>query len=156
MLAPTARANQPHPPLAGQHCAGCHQPHSGEHFRLLKDDYPKEFYAPFKAENFSLCFKRRDAGLPHTKRTAALLDFLCGNKDLHVVLVNKTQKGRTFRTCHESYANIAPNHIRNAVPFGKWSLPIHFTQSENGGTCPPGCHAQLNYERKKTSQAAAR
>lgn len=140
-----------HGPIREKDCSGCHEPHGGEHFRLLKDDYPKEFYAPFKAESFSLCFECHDAALPRDERTTTLTDFRDGDRNLHFVHVNKTPKGRTCRACHDTHASISPNHIRQSVPFGKWPLPINFTKNANGGTCAPGCHAPLSYDRKKTN-----
>jgi hypothetical protein len=32
------------------------------------------------------------------------------------------------------------------VPFGTWSLPVKFEQTENGGSCAPGCHAVQKYK----------
>ena len=145
-----------HGPIRDKDCAGCHTPHGGEHFRLLKDDYPKEFYAPFQAENFSLCFQCHDPALPRDEKTTTLTDFRDGDRNLHFVHVNKTPKGRTCRACHETHASELPNHIRKSVPFGKWPLPVNFIKNENGGSCAPGCHALYTYDRKKNSTTAAR
>jgi predicted CXXCH cytochrome family protein len=145
-----------HGPVRDKDCTGCHKPHSSDHFRLLIEAYPKEFYTPFRAENFGLCFQCHDAALPRDEKTATLTDFRDGDRNLHFVHVNKTPKGRTCRACHETHASNAPNHIRKSVPFGAWSLPVNFAKTENGGTCAPGCHAPFSYDRKKTAQSASR
>ena len=145
-----------HGPIRFKNCAGCHTPHGGEYFRLLKNQYPKEFYAPFKTENFSLCFGCHDSALPRDERTTTLTDFRDGDRNLHFVHVNKTPKGRTCRACHETHASNSPSHIRESVPFGNWPLPINYIKKENGGSCGPGCHAPVTYDRKKTSTATVR
>ncbi|MBI5086090.1 MAG: cytochrome C [Acidobacteria bacterium] len=144
-----------HGPIRDKDCTGCHSPHGGPHFRLLKENYPKEFYAPFRESNFALCFGCHDSALPRDEKTTTLTDFRDGDRNLHFVHVNKTPKGRTCRACHETHASSSPNHIRKSVPFGAWSLPVNFAKSENGGTCSPGCHAPQTYDRKKLSTASA-
>jgi predicted CXXCH cytochrome family protein len=142
-----AESQDHHGPIRDQNCAGCHQPHGSAHFRLLKSEYPKEFYAPFRAENFALCFGCHDASLPRDERTTTLTHFRNSDRNLHFVHVNKLNKGRTCRSCHETHASTAPNHIRKSVPFGSWELPINFTKTANGGSCAPGCHAPMTYDR---------
>ena len=39
-----------HGPVSQSNCAACHQIHGGDFFRLLVQEYPAEFYAPFKEE----------------------------------------------------------------------------------------------------------
>ena len=142
-----------HGPIREKDCSGCHQPHGSAHFRLLNADYPKEFYAPFREENFALCFGCHDPALTRDERTTNLTDFRNGDRNLHFVHVNKTPKGRTCRSCHETHASSLPNHIRKSVPFGRWELPVNFTKTANGGTCAPGCHAPQSYDRATSIQA---
>jgi predicted CXXCH cytochrome family protein len=63
--------------------------------------------------------------------------------------VNKAVKGRTCRACHETHASNFPKHIREAVPFGSWDLPVNFEKTESGGSCAPGCHKEKKYDRAK-------
>ncbi|MBT9536511.1 MAG: cytochrome C, partial [Nitrospirae bacterium] len=70
-------------------------------------------------------------------------------KNLHFVHVNKTIKGRTCRACHDVHATNNPKHIRDAVPFGAWGLPVGFQKASNGGSCQPGCHQKFEYNRIK-------
>ena len=144
-----------HGPIRDKDCTGCHKPHGSDRFRLLIEEYPKEFYAPFRAENFALCFQCHDAALPRDAKTTTLTSFRDGDRNLHFVHVNKIPKGRTCRACHETHAGSLPKHIRKAVPFGKWELPVNFTQTANGGTCAPGCHAQQSYDRTAVRQGSA-
>ena len=144
-----------HGPIRDKDCTGCHQPHGSDHFRLLSEEYPKEFYAPFRAENFALCFQCHDAALPRDARTTTLTSFRDGDRNLHFVHVNKIPKGRTCRACHETHAASSAKHIRKTVPFGKWELPVNFTPAANGGSCAPGCHAPLSYNRTAAKPGGA-
>lgn len=138
-----------HGPVQDKNCAGCHAPHGGEHFRLLKQEYPPIFYAPFAEENYELCFGCHERTLVQTAKTDNLTDFRNGYQNLHFLHVNKERRGRTCRACHQTHASNRPKHIRKSVPYGKWELPIGFTKTETGGSCKPGCHLVKDYDRKK-------
>ncbi|KKK92157.1 hypothetical protein LCGC14_2705730, partial [marine sediment metagenome] len=120
-----------------------------EHFRLLKEEYPPQFYAPFAEENYELCFTCHQKTLVLSKKTSNLTDFRNGNRNLHFLHVNKERRGRTCRSCHQTHASNLPKHIRASVPYGRWDLPIQFEKTETGGSCRPGCHAAKPYDRKK-------
>jgi predicted CXXCH cytochrome family protein len=137
-----------HGPIQGKECSGCHRPHGSAYSGLLTNEYSKEFYAPFRESNYELCFRCHDSMLVKQERTTKLTDFRDGDRNLHFVHVNKTPKGRTCRSCHETHASTLPNHIRVSVPFGTWSLPVGFMKFENGGTCESGCHVVQKYDRQ--------
>ncbi len=136
-----------HKPVRESGCSGCHVPHGSENFRLLKEPFPKKFYAPFDVKNYALCFSCHEKTVVTTERTRSLTGFRNGDRNLHFLHVNKEKKGRTCRACHEVHASTHERHIRDAVPFGKWLLPINFEISENGGSCFPGCHDEVSYDR---------
>ena len=139
-----------HGPIAQSNCAGgCHQVHGGTNFRLLVEEYPAEFYAPFGEGTYELCFSCHDRQLVLEERTDRLTNFRNGDHNQHYVHVNKATKGRTCRACHETHASNNPKHIRVAVPFGSagWQLPINFEKTETGGLCSPGCHRPYGYDR---------
>jgi predicted CXXCH cytochrome family protein len=136
-----------HGPVAQKDCKGCHTSHGSEQFRLLSKVYPSEFYAPFKKENYELCFSCHEDTLVLTKETDDLTDFRNGNSNLHYLHVNKAQRGRTCRSCHETHGSNLPKHIRATVPYGMWELPIKFQKTETGGSCKPGCHLPFAYDR---------
>jgi len=137
-----------HGPVAQKDCKGCHISHGSEYFRLLVKEYPPQFYAPFSKDNYDLCFSCHPDSLVLTKETANLTDFRNGRLNLHYLHVNKAERGRTCRSCHETHASNLPKHVSETVPYGKWDLPIGFTKSETGGTCKPGCHVPASYDRK--------
>jgi predicted CXXCH cytochrome family protein len=138
-----------HGPVAQSNCAGCHQIHGGDHFRMLVREYPAEFYAPFEEESYALCFSCHEKQLVLDARTTALTDFRNGDQNLHFLHVNRDKKGRTCRACHETHASTNPKHIRDSVPFGRggWQLPINFEKTPSGGSCAPGCHKPYEYDR---------
>ncbi|MBI1336892.1 MAG: hypothetical protein GC164_08010 [Phycisphaera sp.] len=136
-----------HGPVADGSCGGCHNVHGSDVTRLLKDPYPESFYAPFKESNYALCFECHDKQLVELETTSTLTGFRNGDKSLHYVHVNKADRGRTCRACHSTHASTNPVHIRESVPYGNWELPINYTKTEHGGSCAPGCHQQLSYDR---------
>ncbi|MCP3905077.1 MAG: cytochrome C [Planctomycetes bacterium] len=138
-----------HGPVAQSNCAACHMIHGGDHFRLLIQEYPPEFYAPFAEERYALCFSCHDRQLVYDSRTTALTNFRNGDVNLHYLHVNREKKGRTCRACHETHASNSEKHIRDSVPFGSggWKLPIGFEKTETGGSCSPGCHKPYGYDR---------
>jgi predicted CXXCH cytochrome family protein len=138
-----------HGPIAQQNCSACHQIHGSDQFRLLVQEYPPTFYAPFKEENYALCFACHERSLVLEPKTTALTGFRNGDMNLHFVHVNRETKGRTCRACHETHASDKEKHIRNSVPFGKWEMPIEFAKTDTGGSCAPGCHVPYRYDRAK-------
>jgi predicted CXXCH cytochrome family protein len=137
-----------HGPIREGACTACHDPHAGDHFRLLEEPYPQQFYAPFNVDTFKLCFKCHIPDLVLKPTGSGLTRFRNGEKNLHWLHVNQ-EKGRTCRACHEVHASRRPAHIREAVPFGTsgWLLDINFEQTADGGSCSPGCHTVRKYGR---------
>ncbi|MFO0829379.1 MAG: cytochrome c3 family protein [Phycisphaerales bacterium] len=137
-----------HGPIREGLCTACHSPHAGDHFRLLVEDYPPQFYAPFDLDSFKLCFRCHISELVLNPSAHGLTQFRDGDRNLHFVHVNQ-QKGRTCRACHEVHASKRPAHIREAVPFGSagWMLEINYRATEDGGSCAPGCHQPKSYSR---------
>jgi len=144
---------QHHGPIREGDCTACHQPHAGERFRLLTADYPPQFHAPFKLEQYALCFKCHIPELVLKKEGTGLTGFRKGDLNLHWLHVNQ-EKGRTCRACHEVHASKRAFHMRDAVPFGTkgWMLEINHKQTPTGGTCSPGCHKEQSYEHGGTPQ----
>jgi predicted CXXCH cytochrome family protein len=123
-----------HGPIREGVCTACHDPHSADRFRLLVEDYPPQFYAPFSIDTFKLCFRCHIPELVLKPSGRGLTRFRDGDKNLHWLHVNN-EKGRTCRACHEVHASRRPAHIREAVPFGDagWMLEINFQQTARGG-----------------------
>ncbi|RJQ48251.1 MAG: cytochrome C [Nitrospiraceae bacterium] len=138
-----------HGPIKQKDCSGCHNPHGSTNFRILRYYYPPTFYEPFSVENYNLCFSCHEKTLVLNPETTKLTNFRNGNMNLHFLHVNKAVKGRTCRACHETHASNYPKHIREAVPFGGWELPLNFQKTDSGGSCTPGCHKIKKYDREK-------
>ena len=144
-----------HGPVADRDCNGCHQAHGSDHFRLLIKDYPPQFYSPYAAEKYDLCFSCHPNALAQTAKTVDLTEFRNGSENLHFLHVNKDYRGRTCRACHQTHASNLPKHIRETVPYGMWELPVQFEKTETGGVCTPGCHVAKEYDRKNPVDYAA-
>jgi len=139
-----------HGPIRDGNCAGCHEVHGGPEAKLLAKPYPETFYTGFAVEKYDLCFSCHDKQLVLLAETKGLTNFRNGEQNLHYLHVNRDTKGRTCRACHETHASAQAFHIRESVPFGKWDLPINFKPTETGGSCAPGCHKAMGYDREKT------
>jgi predicted CXXCH cytochrome family protein len=136
-----------HGPIKQRDCSGCHNTHGSDNFRILRKNIAPVFYAPFDPKNYDLCFNCHEKTLVLDARTTTLTGFRNGDQNLHFVHVNKSVKGRTCRACHDAHATNNPRHIRNAVPFGAWELPVGFNKTDTGGSCLPGCHQRFDYDR---------
>jgi predicted CXXCH cytochrome family protein len=141
-----------HGPVKNGSCSDCHLPHAADQPNLLKKYFPDTFYAKFDLNNYALCFSCHDQQLV-LKSTTTLTNFRDGDKNLHFVHVNRDEKGRTCKTCHEVHGSDLPKHMAATVPFegSNWPMPINYTEKADGGTCAPACHAEKTYTRSKTA-----
>jgi len=138
---------QAHGPVASKDCSACHTPHGGENFRLLTLDYPAQFYSAYEPKLYALCFDCHEDSILKDAKTTTLTRFRNGDNNLHYLHVNKSDRGRTCRACHEVHASKQPHQIRDAVPYGPkgWMLKVNFTQTPTGGSCAKTCHETRSY-----------
>ncbi|MCP4005043.1 MAG: hypothetical protein GY725_12690 [bacterium] len=138
-----------HEPIRKDGCTACHDPHGNGEFRLLKKRFPERFYSPFRVRNYGLCFSCHESNLVTSRRTRSATAFRDGDRNLHFVHVNKKQRGRTCRACHDLHAGDGEAMISETIQFGGWQMPLHYESTSNGGSCQPGCHEAEAYERSK-------
>lgn len=136
-----------HGPVADKDCSACHTPHGGDNFRLLTKVYPAEFYSPYDPKLYALCFDCHEESIVKDPKTTTLTKFRNGDQNLHYVHVNKDERGRTCRACHEVHASKQAHQIREAVPYGHtgYMLKVNFTQTPTGGMCAQTCHVTRSY-----------
>lgn len=136
-----------HGPVASKDCSACHIPHGGDHFRLLTKEYPAEFYSPYNPKLYDLCFDCHEESIVKDAKTTTLTKFRNGDQNLHFVHVNKDERGRTCRACHEVHAAKQKHQIRDAVPYGRSSymLKVNYTKTATGGQCAQTCHVTRSY-----------
>jgi predicted CXXCH cytochrome family protein len=137
-----------HGPITINDCSECHQIHGGNLFDLLRKAYPSGFYSSFREENYELCFSCHDPRLALVTQTTKLTGFRNGDMNLHAVHVNQESKGRTCRACHEIHSIDREKTVRDSVPFGDWMFQTGYTKTATGGSCTPGCHQHLSYDRR--------
>jgi len=143
-----------HGPIREGNCSGCHDTHGSDHSRLLTKEYPDTFYQDFAIEKYDLCFSCHDKQLVLQQKTKGLTGFRNGQENLHFVHVNKADRGRNCRACHETHASAREMHVRDSVPYGNWKMPLNYSKTETGGSCSPGCHKQFDYDREKPVEYA--
>jgi len=136
-----------HGPVQDKDCSACHTPHGGDNFRLLTKEYPAQFYSPYDPKLYALCFDCHEESMVKDPKTTTLTKFRNGDQNLHYVHVNKDERGRTCRACHEVHASQQIHQIRDAVPYGHtgYMLKINFTQTATGGSCAKTCHVTRSY-----------
>ncbi|MDX2443211.1 MAG: cytochrome c3 family protein [Bacteroidales bacterium] len=127
-------------------CSTCHSAHSTGKPAMLKSNFPGSYYTRAKAENFALCFDCHDAAILQEDASASGTNFRNGSQNLHYFHINGT-RGRSCIMCHDVHASINEHLIRDVVPFGKWEMQMNYKPFENGGSCLPGCHGELKYDR---------
>jgi len=144
-----------HGPIRQADCSACHDPHASSRFSLLKEAYPELFYAPFDLNNYKLCFTCHRTDLVSSKNGVGLTQFRDGALNLHFVHVNMETRGRTCRACHAVHASKNYAHISESVPYGQWQYKLNFELKANGGRCDSACHKAREYDRTRTTPAAA-
>lgn len=144
-----------HGPIKDGQCTPCHAPHAGASKKLLADEFPAEPYVAYSDNAFALCFACHDRALVQYPETSFATGFRDGEKNLHHLHVNNPQKGRSCALCHETHGGAGPLLVAASVAFGRWSLPVKFVKTENGGACSPGCHRPYSYDRKNPGHRQA-
>ncbi len=142
-------ATTPHPPVADGECISCHNPHYSQNYFLLNGAFPFGAYAEKPSSKyFQLCFDCHDSDKLDKEYGTEFTEFRKGNKNLHFFHISKN-KGRNCTTCHEVHGSNKSHLIANKVLFGKWKMPLNYKETENGGSCMPGCHQKFEYNREK-------
>jgi predicted CXXCH cytochrome family protein len=146
-----------HGPVVDKDCSACHNPHGAEHFRLLSWEYPSQFYSPYDPKLYALCFECHEESACEDPQTKTLTLFRNGDVNLHYLHVNKAERGRTCRACHEVHAAKQTHQMRDGVPYGSkgWILKINYTKTPFGGTCAKTCHDTKSYTNRITSPITA-
>jgi predicted CXXCH cytochrome family protein len=136
-----------HGPVREKDCNGCHQPHGGDHFRMLEEEYPQDFYAKYDAKTYALCFSCHNDDAFSKPETTTLTGFRDGSRNLHYVHLQQAGRGRTCRACHEVHAGKQKNFIRDGVPYGSsgWMLKLNYKETADGGSCEKTCHVAKTY-----------
>ena len=164
-----------HGPVREGMCQKCHEPHGTDNWRMLRGSFPGEFYAAYRPDDtYGLCFGCHDRRLLETQRIddkpvsnpdpqkdlawgtrpegerllrGGITGFRNGNENLHFKHVDKIDKGRTCRACHDFHASPNPKHIKTLTKFGNWEFKLNYKKTTTGGACWPGCHVERRYDR---------
>jgi len=140
-------ANSIHEPINSEGCRACHKAHVPDNYFLLSDDFSQSSYVKGDVESFAHCFDCHNPLLLESEKTITATNFRNDDVNLHY-LHSKRKKGRNCTTCHDIHGSLSDHLVAENVSFGKWSMPINFEDTENGGTCLPGCHQEFAYSRK--------
>jgi len=136
-----------HRPVADRSCGSCHTPHGSEFSKLLFADYPSDTSQAYAPARYAVCFSCHAEKATGERYTTKDTNFRNGRLNLHFLHVNKENGGATCKACHSEHAGSQPNLIRDSAQFGNWKFSIRFKQSNTGGSCLAGCHAEFAYDR---------
>jgi len=128
-------------------CIGCHSPHSSSQPGLLNYSYDRAPYYTYTKSTYPLCFSCHPRNMLQFPDTMHYTEFRDGKKNLHYLHVNKKKRGINCRLCHAVHQATNSKLIATRVSYGEWFMPINFKKSENGGSCSPGCHNPVTYDR---------
>jgi predicted CXXCH cytochrome family protein len=134
-----------HPPVDDGDCGACHNPHGSTTHRLLRDPFPESAFAPYTEETYALCFACHDQDVLRYRQTTTRTRFRNGDDNLHFYHVTETSNRCT--SCHYVHASSRENLIREKSLFGREEVPLNFERTDTGGSCNPGCHDTLSYDR---------
>ncbi|HSV13969.1 MAG TPA: cytochrome c3 family protein, partial [Tepidisphaeraceae bacterium] len=129
-------------------CGGCHDVHGGTRSNLLVKPYARQLYQRFQPDDYALCFGCHDMQPFMQRRTIKQTNFRDGEVDLHYLHANRGHLDKNCRACHLTHAGPNPRIIRTELAFGKWVMPMRFKKTATGGSCFPGCHRELAYDRE--------
>jgi predicted CXXCH cytochrome family protein len=139
-----------HQPIMDGGCILCHNPHETDNRKLLTTAFPEEFYMPYQESSYQLCFTCHNTKIVTDDQTLSSTSFRNGDKNLHVLHVNRPDNGRSCKTCHDPHAASQEMLIKKKIPgYGTWKIPINYTRTVYGGTCVAGCHKTKTYDRNE-------
>lgn len=144
-----ANSTSIHGPIQKGMCSSCHDPHGTSHEKLLIKSYSSKLFISYSEDAYQLCFSCHDRLLVRFPDTSFSTGFRNGDRNLHYLHVNKSHRGRNCNICHAAHDSNLPKLMADTVPFGKWRLPINFKKTATGGSCSPGCHKTVSYDRER-------
>ncbi len=127
-------------------CSTCHTGHGAQNPELLRGNYPTDYYAEGVEATYTLCFDCHDPAILEEGTESSGTGFSNGKTNLHFVHL-KGEKGRSCSLCHDVHAAKNSHLIKEEVTFGDWSMKMNYKVTDNGGSCMPGCHGELTYDR---------
>jgi predicted CXXCH cytochrome family protein len=151
----TSKMTVLHGPIRDGSCTACHSPHGSPYFRMLKKEFPSDFYVSYSDKEFELCFSCHNRDLLRFPDTMFATGFRDGNRNLHYLHVNREFKGRSCVACHNVHGGTLPKLLATQVEFGKWSFSLNYQKTDTGGSCQPGCHKRYSYDRKAAPKEIA-
>lgn len=143
-----------HDPVRSGSCAVCHDPHAAPNQTLLRKSYAKMPYAVDSEGSNQLCFTCHAPALINLAVTNDATGFRDGDRNLHHLHGKRGDRGKSCSLCHAVHASTRPRLIADTVPFGNWMMPIRFEKNDSGGSCAPGCHQKLSYDRNSGARGS--
>ena len=147
-------AQSVHRPAREGQCTACHDVH--DRYWPYKWRWAQGYgYATMARYPFEMCWQCHPRDLVNSADPLGVTKFRDGTRNLHRAHISPPpepgvgRRGTSCKGCHDPHASIQASLVPESVPFGKaWTLPIHYTQTANGGACRVGCHLPRSYTRE--------
>lgn len=127
-------------------CADCHTVHGGTRTRHATDRLAGVGLHPEDQRDYALCFTCHDARLVDEPLATQFRD---GTRNLHEAHMATGARTRGCGACHDVHSLGQVRLIAEFVTFGdtRWTTPMGFALTDDGGRCGPGCHEAMEYRR---------
>jgi predicted CXXCH cytochrome family protein len=137
-----------HGPVRKGDCTQCHLVHGSNNKNLLRNNFSSELSGNFSLDNFRLCLNCHNKKV-YTEKRSKDTGFRNGSTNLHFLHVNRKDKSRYCKSCHNIHASNQERHIRESMVYKKrFKISLKFTKTATGGGCVVGCHKPQKYDRK--------
>ncbi|MBZ0172440.1 MAG: cytochrome c3 family protein, partial [Phycisphaerales bacterium] len=143
-------AEHRHGPVDHGRCNLCHSVHGSSYARLLRGSNPELVIGEFDVRNYALCFSCHAEALVTEAESTAVTAFHDGTRNLHHLHVASGGRARSCSTCHVVHGGSRPRLMADFAVYegSARKMPLGFTMTERGGSCAPGCHEPLAYDRE--------
>ena len=129
-------------------CPVCHTPHGSEQPSLLNAGYPAGDTAPYRTEDYALCWECHSDAMVEDATTSEATYFRNGSFNLHRLHVVELKHGRACHLCHEVHSSQMAHLMRDGFQFGNWTAPLKWEAEADGGRCQSPCHREKEYRRR--------
>ncbi len=138
-------SKQRHQPVEAGRCLVCHDVHRSEYRKLLRFDYPEQFYLEFAVEQYALCWQCHDRDLALVERTGSMTAFSQRQPE-SPPRPRRPEEGPQLQGLSRR-SRLRSGEVGRETQRGWLESPRYADPHPDGGRCVVGCHRELSYDR---------